>query len=151
MSFFAISFSIIRCLFPILQVLCSSYSNPPCFLSASLPQSPADKPLSISSRHLAPYFMHNPVDRFLRVERLLNCSLLPDYQGWQKDMTARRLSGTWEGLLLTDVLSLTAHNRCFSPGLISASIGQLMGGEFSPRPEFKLLLSTVKLHLLHDI
>lgn len=38
-----------------------THMHPRCL---TFPQSPADKPLSISLRHLAPYFMHNPVDRF---------------------------------------------------------------------------------------
>lgn len=43
-------------------------------------------------------------DRILGVERQLNCPLLPNYEKWWRDMSARRQSGTWGGLLVADVL-----------------------------------------------
>lgn len=61
-------------------------------------------------------------------------------------MAARRWSGTWGGLWVTDVLSLTTDNRCFSPGLIAASIGRPYFATLSPsrRGAVELLLSTVQ-------
>lgn len=89
----------------------------------SIPHESCRQPLSLySSRPLAPCFIRNPVDRYLQVERLSNCLLLLDYLRWKKNMAARRWSGTWGGLWMTDVLGLTTDNRCFSPGLISASL-----------------------------
>ncbi len=134
-------------IFPVPQVLkfIIAKTPPVSYISpaSSLPSipllSPADKPLSwYSSRPLAPHFICNPVDCYLQVERLSNCLLLPDYQRWEKDMAARCWSRTWGGLWVTDMLSLTTDNKCFSPGLISASIGQLKRWEFTPLPELKL-------------
>lgn len=126
--FFAVLFSINRCIFTIPQVLkfiITKPLSPPSFLhplSLRFPQSPADKTLSwYSSRPLAPCFIQNPVDRYLQVERLSNCLLLPDYQRWEKDMASRRWSGTWGRLWVTDMLSLTTDNRCFPPSLIWTS------------------------------
>lgn len=50
---------------------------------------------------------HNLDDCFLQVERQLNRPLLPDHQGWRKNMTAGRRSGTWGGPLVADVANLT--------------------------------------------
>lgn len=67
--------------FCIQEVYLSQTPTPPQARSRIVPpQSSAHEPASISSEQLALYFMHNLVDRFLQVEKLLNCSLLPGYR-----------------------------------------------------------------------
>lgn len=66
----------------ILEVYLSQTPTPPQVRSCIVPpQSPAHERASISSEQLALNFMHNLVDRFLKVEKLLKCSLLPGYRG----------------------------------------------------------------------
>lgn len=83
-------------------------------------------------------FFPQACDSYLQVERLSKCLLLPDYQRWEMDMAARRWSGTLGGLWVTDLLSLTADNWCFSQGLISGYMGQLQGLLFISLSEFGL-------------
>lgn len=65
----------------ILEVYLSQTPTPPQVRSCTVPpQSPAHEPASISLEQLALNFMRNLVNRFLQVEKLLNCSLLPGYR-----------------------------------------------------------------------